>query len=323
MRRRMLSPTFFTDDDLVQHFDFRGRLFYQGLWCVAEDSGVYEPKLLALKMKIFPGDDIPLEVLQDYLNKLIQLEKVVPYEAGGKKLHWLKNFHRHQKVDRPSPPTLPLPPWITWHGEEEFGNQRHRWYYEIRFGGASFAETSATAPGKQGDPSGPEVKINEVSEVSEVKESKEKQNNLCSGRADAHLTGKDITEDETLNKGAGCGYPPEFEAFWQAYPKSRRREKQAAYRQWLARLKQDESLTPEILIDAAKKYAAEMEVKKKDPEYIKLPKTFLGPARPFEDYLNLPDGQWSVINDGKIGIRDPTADCHERKGKYVHLYKSG
>lgn len=318
MRRRMLSPTFFTDDDLVQHFDFRGRLFYQGLWCTAEDSGVYEPKILALKMKIFPGDDIPLETLQGYLDKLIQLGKVVAYEVNGKKLHWLKNFHRHQKVDRPSPPTLPLPPWIIWHGEEEYGNQRHRWYYEIRYEDAYFEDKSGTGPGNGDDRTTPEVKLNEV------KPSKEKQSTVCSDGAGAHSGGKGKFP-ENRDK---TGYPLEFEAFWQAYPRSRRREKQAAHRQWLARLKQDKSLTPEMLIAAAKKYAAEMEARGKEPEYIKLPKTFLGPGRPFEDYLNLPEGQWSVISDGETRKRDPTVNegVNEgagRKGKYAHLYKSG
>lgn len=36
MRRRMLNPEFFVDPDIIANLDFGGRLFYQGLWCVAE-----------------------------------------------------------------------------------------------------------------------------------------------------------------------------------------------------------------------------------------------------------------------------------------------
>ncbi len=131
MRRRMLSPEFFTDADIVANFDAFGRLFYQGLWCVAEDSGCFEINQLSLKMKIFPGDNISLEQLQQYIDKLIELDKVVPYEANGRQYGWLKNFHKHQRLDKPSPPSIPLPDFILWHGEEEFGDKRHKYYYEV------------------------------------------------------------------------------------------------------------------------------------------------------------------------------------------------
>jgi len=131
MRRRMLNPEFFTDPDLVANLDFAGRLFYQGLWCIADDSGVFDPNLLAMKMKIFPGDNLDLKVIQEYYKTLQDLGKVIEFEVNSRVYAWLKNFHKHQKLDRPSPPSLPLPKWIVWHGEEEYGKERHRWNYEI------------------------------------------------------------------------------------------------------------------------------------------------------------------------------------------------
>lgn len=131
MRRRMLNPDFFTDPDMVANFDFAGRLLYQGLWCMAEDSGCFEPNPLLLKMKIFPGDDISLDKIQGYVGKLVELEKVVLYQVDGKEYAWLKNFHKHQKLDRPTPPTIPLPEWLVFRGEEECGTQRHKWHYEL------------------------------------------------------------------------------------------------------------------------------------------------------------------------------------------------
>ncbi|MEW8957811.1 MAG: hypothetical protein AB2448_01675 [Moorella sp. (in: firmicutes)] len=131
MRRRMLSPDFFTDPDIVANLDFAGRLFYQGLWCIAEDSGVFEPNPLAMKMKIFPGDNLDIEVIRGYYETLKRLNKLIEFEVNGRIYAWIKNFHKHQKLDRPSPPSLPLPKWIVWHGEEEYGKEKHRWHYEV------------------------------------------------------------------------------------------------------------------------------------------------------------------------------------------------
>src|SRR5690554_1678413 len=109
MRRRMLNPDFFTDPDIVANFDAFGRLFYQGLWCVAEDSGCLELNPLFLKMKIFPGDNISLEQIQEYIDELIRLEKIFEYKVDDKNYGWLKNFNKHQTLSKPSSPTVPLP----------------------------------------------------------------------------------------------------------------------------------------------------------------------------------------------------------------------
>ena len=160
MRRRMLNPDFFTDPDIVANLDYAGRLFYQGLWCIAEDSGCFEPNPLMLKMKIFPGDDIPLNIIQDYIDKLTELGKIVLYKVGEKEYAWLKNFHRHQKLDRPSPPSIPLPDWLMFHGEEEFGKQRHKWYYEI-------IDNSETFRGNVGDSNTIEKNRKEMNRIEE------------------------------------------------------------------------------------------------------------------------------------------------------------
>ena len=75
-------------------------------------------------------------------------------------------------------------------------------------------------------------------------------------------------------------YTPEFEEFWSIYP--RKKEKPKAFKCWNTRLKEGET---EILITlCAKNYAAEVKVKGTEEQYIKLPATFLGPNKPYEDY---------------------------------------
>ncbi len=79
-------------------------------------------------------------------------------------------------------------------------------------------------------------------------------------------------------------YSPEFEKFWNAYP--RKVEKKKAFKNWKTRLK--EGYNPEDLIIAANNYALDCERLKTEKKFIKHPSTFLGPSCPFEDYLESP-----------------------------------
>jgi hypothetical protein len=80
-------------------------------------------------------------------------------------------------------------------------------------------------------------------------------------------------------------YTQEFESFWLAYP--RQIEKHKAFKCWETRLK--EGNDSRVLILAAKNYAIYCEKLAVEPKYIKHPATFLGPAKPFEDFLTLLD----------------------------------
>jgi hypothetical protein len=76
-------------------------------------------------------------------------------------------------------------------------------------------------------------------------------------------------------------YPKEFEEFWSHY--LNKKEKQKAYRCWKTRVK--EGYEAGVLLLAAKNYEAECLKEGKELRYIKRGSTFLGPDRPFKDYL--------------------------------------
>jgi hypothetical protein len=78
-------------------------------------------------------------------------------------------------------------------------------------------------------------------------------------------------------------YDDQFEKFWTVYP--RQIEKSGAYRCWVTRVQ--EGYTPEQLLTAAEAYSRECE--DRDPKYIKHPKTFLGPDKPFLDKIQAPE----------------------------------
>jgi hypothetical protein len=69
--------------------------------------------------------------------------------------------------------------------------------------------------------------------------------------------------------------------FWQVYPK--RVEKIGAYQCWKARLK--EGVKAADMITAAKHYGQKVESEGTPPTFMKKPETFLGPRRPYEDFV--------------------------------------
>ena len=89
---------------------------------------------------------------------------------------------------------------------------------------------------------------------------------------------KNIKNKELKNNNKYMG---DFETFWKIYP--RKKEKEAAYKCYRARLK--EGYTEEQLLSACKAYAAECEKNRTDEKYIKHGATFLGANKPFNDYL--------------------------------------
>jgi len=115
LHNRQVKAAFWTDTDLIRLLDIPGRMFYQGLWQLADDSGCLEYDVLAFKIHLFPADAIiTIEVIEQWVKKLIEAKKIIPYEAEGKKCLYLKNFHKHQTLKNCPSPEVPLPPWVAW-----------------------------------------------------------------------------------------------------------------------------------------------------------------------------------------------------------------
>ena len=78
-------------------------------------------------------------------------------------------------------------------------------------------------------------------------------------------------------------YPPEFEKFWDNYPK--KIEKKNCYITW----KRLNKKAKEEVIIAAKNYKKAVQAECREDEYIKFPKTFLNPAKEiWKDFLVSP-----------------------------------
>jgi hypothetical protein len=106
-RKRIIDPDFYLDEDLAS-CGFAVKLFYIGTWNFADDYGVIEDSNLRLKAQIFPYDTIDVSQLRD---KLVEIGKLVPFEAEGRKWLFVKNFLKYQRVDKPSNKRNPKPPF--------------------------------------------------------------------------------------------------------------------------------------------------------------------------------------------------------------------
>ena len=87
--------------------------------------------------------------------------------------------------------------------------------------------------------------------------------------------------DKNVKNDKKNKYSCAFEEFWKEYP--RKIEKIGAYKNWQTRLR--EGYKPEQLITAAKNYAAYCKQNGTEIRYMKHPKTFIGPSKPFEEFL--------------------------------------
>ena len=70
-------------------------------------------------------------------------------------------------------------------------------------------------------------------------------------------------------------YSPEFEAAWKAYPSRPNNNKAMAFKAWKARIKS--GVSPETMIEGAKRYAAYCKTSISSQQYIKQAATFFGP----------------------------------------------
>jgi hypothetical protein len=133
-RARWVFPNFFTHGKLVDNLPPWGRLFYEGTWCEADDSGVFYPDVSSLRHRYIP--DCPSDTeCKMYYDILVALHKYIEFRGpDGKVYAWIPGLLEHNNIVNPSGPRCPLPPWVVWHGPGEFGRtERSKFYYEIQW----------------------------------------------------------------------------------------------------------------------------------------------------------------------------------------------
>ncbi len=105
-RIRSIKPEFWVDEKVVE-LSFPARLLFIGLWNFADDDGrmAYSPK--KIKMQIFPADNLDLSEL---FGEIRRASLIDIYTVDNTEYLHIKNFAKHQKVDKRTPSKLPSPP---------------------------------------------------------------------------------------------------------------------------------------------------------------------------------------------------------------------
>lgn len=111
-RIRTIKPEFWTDEKIIQLSPF-ARLLFLGMWNYADDHGGIESSEPQLKMRILPAD--PVDV-HDLLKELLAHGLLIEYSVNDARYYHIKNFPKHQKINRPSNPRVPPYPSLNHHG---------------------------------------------------------------------------------------------------------------------------------------------------------------------------------------------------------------
>lgn len=109
-RIRTVRPIFFTSLT-VASVSIRARLLFIGLFTHVDDAGrqVYEPRLV--KAAIFPlDDDISAADVAADIEELHRAGLVSIYRVKGREYILVVGFLEHQRINKPTPSTLPAPP---------------------------------------------------------------------------------------------------------------------------------------------------------------------------------------------------------------------
>ena len=91
-RARNIKPGFFRNADLVE-LPAETRLFFIGLWTIADRAGRLEDRPKQIKMELFPADSYDCDAM---LGALAATGMLARYEIDGKRYVQIVNFCKHQ-----------------------------------------------------------------------------------------------------------------------------------------------------------------------------------------------------------------------------------
>lgn len=100
-RIRTVKPEFFTSEQ-VAACSRDARLLFIGLWNFCDDGGVHPASAKRVKMEVFPGDDVNVELVETWIRELISNGLLEEYSVEGKKYWHVISWKNHQKIDKPN-----------------------------------------------------------------------------------------------------------------------------------------------------------------------------------------------------------------------------
>ena len=109
-RSRMIKPEFWDDEKLAKA-SRDARLIFIGLWNHSDDYGVVKGNVVWLKNHILPYEDsLSIQKFSGWLTELEKGGWIIKFDADGESFYFIRNFLRHQSINRPSKQRNPTPP---------------------------------------------------------------------------------------------------------------------------------------------------------------------------------------------------------------------
>ena len=93
-RIRAIKPMFFKNEILAELPPLT-RLLFVGLWGIADRRGRLEYRPKFIKVEVLPYDDCDIEKM---LQVLTDRGFLMIYSKKGKKIIWIVNFEKHQRI---------------------------------------------------------------------------------------------------------------------------------------------------------------------------------------------------------------------------------
>jgi hypothetical protein len=107
-RIRSVKPEWLVDERLVLASD-AARVLTIALLLMADDYGNGRANRVVLAAHVFPG--APVQKLDTALSEVVEsLSFAELYEADGQSYYHVRNWEKHQRVDKPGKPQVPGPP---------------------------------------------------------------------------------------------------------------------------------------------------------------------------------------------------------------------
>lgn len=106
-RIRSIKPEWL-DDERLALASSDARTLSIALLLLADDYGNGRAAKVLLAGRVFPGK--PIETLANALEELAKVRFVQVYEADGQQYFSIRNWSKHQRVDKPGKPQVPGPP---------------------------------------------------------------------------------------------------------------------------------------------------------------------------------------------------------------------
>jgi hypothetical protein len=109
-RIRSLKPEWL-EDELLQDSSSDARVLTIGLILLADDHGRGRGGEKFLAGTVFPGQ--PIKVTRDALSRLVEIRYCRTYVVDGQSYFEIRNWAKHQRVDKPGKAKVPEPPGNT------------------------------------------------------------------------------------------------------------------------------------------------------------------------------------------------------------------